>query len=96
MPKAFLSGREVDARKQLSMRKAHFGAEGSTLENPCLCDRDRCDLVVVHTRYGETQDRPFEPKANGSVRAQQFDGINLLFIFYRWRACLRGDRGFVK
>jgi len=42
-----------------------------------LSNGHRRDLVVVHTRYGETQHRAIEPEGNCSVGAKQVHGFDL-------------------
>src|SRR5215469_17440105 len=43
----------------------------------CLSDGHRGDLVVGHTRYGETQHRAMEPEGNCPVGAKQVHGFDL-------------------
>src|SRR5215469_3683894 len=43
----------------------------------CLSDGHRGDLVVVQTRYGETQNRAIEPEGNCPIGAKQVHGVDL-------------------
>jgi hypothetical protein len=55
----------------------YAGFRGPGADAHSLSDNPRGDLVVVHTRYRETQDRAFEPECSCPVGAKQVYGVDL-------------------